>query len=65
MDLAVFLFMGVLSLSLVGSIAFIGLSFHVDWTGYTPSDRKDLQNNSCFAIEAAISQNLGRLMGLL
>jgi hypothetical protein len=35
MDVAVFLFMGLIGLILVGSVAFIGLSLHVGWTGYT------------------------------
>jgi hypothetical protein len=35
MDIAVFLFMGLIGLILVGSVAFIGLSLYVGWTGYT------------------------------
>jgi hypothetical protein len=37
MDIAVFLFMGFIGMILVGSVAFIGLSFYVGWTGYTNS----------------------------
>jgi hypothetical protein len=35
MDLIFNLFMGLLGLILIGSVAFIGLSFYVGWTGYT------------------------------
>ena len=35
MDIAAFLFMGFFELIAIGSLAFIGLSFYVGWTGYT------------------------------
>ena len=41
MDVIVFLFIGLLALILVGSVAFIGLSFYVGWTGYAPENRND------------------------
>jgi hypothetical protein len=35
MDIAAFLFMGFFALIAIGSVAFIGLSFYVGWSGYT------------------------------
>jgi hypothetical protein len=35
MDAFFFLFMAFLALIAIGSVAFIGLSFYVGWTGYT------------------------------
>jgi hypothetical protein len=35
MDASFFLFIVFLALIVIGSVAFIGLSFYVGWTGYT------------------------------
>jgi hypothetical protein len=41
MDLAVFLFVGFFALIAIVSVAFVGLSFYVGWTGYTHKDRDE------------------------
>ena len=41
MDFAVLLFLTIFGLIGLGTVAFVALSFHVGWTGYTPNDQSD------------------------
>lgn len=41
MDVAVSIFIGFVGLIFIGSVAFIGLSFYVGWSGYSNKDTND------------------------